>query len=347
MNHIDLKYSGILSTRLDRFKVKSNNPYKANFRCPICGDSQKSKSKTRGWLLQKDNGFIYYCHNCSASMSLRKYLETHEPALYNEYIADLALEKQSLYKLQKKEEVKPLDKLTKSQPKFTKGKSPLLQIKKVSSLEPNHPVKKYVNSRMIPSKEHYRLYYAPKFNKWVNRIYPDKLDEKKDEPRLVLPFIDEKGQLFGFAGRSFDPKANLRYITIMLDETRRKIFGLDRVDFNRKYFVVEGQIDSLFLCNSIAMSGADGSDKGLINPENAVFVFDLEPRNKEIVQRMEKVIDRGYKIVILSEKYKSFGKDINELVLSGMKPVDIELILDQHTYSGLDAKLALTIWKRV
>lgn len=348
MNHIDLKYVGILSTRIDRFSVKSHNPYRANCRCPLCGDSQKSKIKARGWFLEKDNSAIYYCHNCGASMGLRKFLEVQQPALYNEYVTDSLLEKKKLNDYgSKKEEVKPLDTLVQKKPKFLKGTSPLLKIKKVSSLAPHHPVKKYIAKRKIPVNQHYRLYYAPKFNKWVNTILPDKLNEEHDEPRLVTPFIDESGNLFGFAGRSFDPKAGLRYITIMIDEDKSKIFGLDKVDFNRKYFVTEGQIDSLFLSNSIAMAGADGNAHGLKNLENAVFVFDNEPRNKEIVARMQKVIDRGHKIVIWSERLQELGKDINDLVVNGIKPVDVEMILDQNTYSGLEAKLALTIWKRV
>lgn len=343
MNHIDLKYAGILSTRLDRFTVKSNNPYKANVRCPICGDSQKSKTKARGWILEKDNRAIYYCHNCGASMGIGNLLKSVEVNLYNDYVADTVLEK----KLFKREEpeVSPLDKLIQKKPKFQKGSSPLLRIKKVSSLRPDHPVKKYVEKRKIPTSQHYKLYYAPKFNKWVNSIIPKKLNEKYDEPRLITPFIDKQGNLFGFAGRSFDPKSEMRYITIMIDDEQHKIFGLDCVDFSKKYYITEGQFDSLFLPNAVAMAGADGNSSGLENSENGVFVFDNEPRNKEIVARMEKVLMRGEKVVIWPSNL--VPKDINDMVLSGIKPVDIQLIIDNNTYEGLEGRLALTIWKRI
>lgn len=348
MNHVDLKYAGFLSIRLERFSIKSTHPYRANFRCPICGDSQKSKAKTRGWLLEKENSAIYYCHNCGASMGMQKLLETMFPALYNEYVTDIIMEKKSLRKLEPKaKDVDNLDKLLQSRPKFTKTGSPLLKIKKVSSLPVGHPVRNYIEKRKIPVKEHYRLYYAPKFNSWVNTMLPNKLSDKFDEPRLITPFIDTDDNLFGFAGRSFDPKASLRYITIMLDESMPKVFGLDKVDFSKRYYVTEGQIDSLFLNNAIAMAGADGNAAGLHNTHNAVFVFDNEPRNKEIVARMQKVIDRGHAIVILSDKLSVYGKDINDMVINELKPVDIEMILEQNTYSGLEAKLALTMWKRV
>ena len=350
MDPIDLKYSSFLSSRLERFSVKQHQPYRANFRCPICGDSQKSVTKTRGWILEKDNSAIYYCHNCGASMALGRFLETMYPSLYNEYVTDKVMEKKTLRRLEpkaKEEKVDNLEKLLQSRPKFTKKGSPLLKIKKVSSLPVGHPVRNYVEKRKIPVKEHHRLYYAPKFNKWVNSILPNKLSEEFDEPRLITPFIDKNGVLFGFAGRSFDPKATLRYITIMIDEDMPKVFGLEQVDFSKKYYVTEGQFDSMFLSNAVAMAGADGNAHGLQDTDNAVFVFDNEPRNKEIVARMKKIIDKGYQIVILSEKLSSHGKDINDMVLSGLKPVDIEMILENNTFSGLEAKLALTIWKRI
>ena len=341
MNFIDLKYAGILSTRLDKFSVKSNSPYRANVRCPICGDSQKSKTKARGWILGKNNSAIYYCHNCGASMSMGNLLRAVQPALYDEYIVDRKLDKDLFKKEEPKE--KPLDKLLKKQPKFTKGNSPLLKIKKVSSLNFSHPVKKYIENRQIPASRHYKLYYAPKFNTWVNSIIPDKLPTERDEPRLVLPFIDESGDLFGFTGRAFDKKS-LRYITIMLDESKPKVFGLDSVDFSKKYYVVEGPIDSLFLTNAVAMAGADGNLKGLSNVDNAVFVFDNEPRNKDVVARMERLLEAGHKVVMWPEKI--VDKDINDMILSGLLQQDIELILDVNTYSGLEGKLKLSYWRK-
>jgi transcription elongation factor Elf1 len=343
MNLVDLKYSGILSTRLERFSIKSHTPYRANCRCPICGDSQKSKEKARGWILEKDNSALFYCHNCGASLSLRNFLKSVDPNLYNEYIVDIALEKGLGARQKKVEKVKPLDKLTMRAPKFTKANSPLKKIKKISSLNFDHPVKKYVQKRGIPANQQYKLYYAPKFEEWTNSLIPDKLPEKQVKPRLVLPFIDKKGNVFGYQGRAFD-KHSIRYITIMLDEDMPKIFGLESVDFTRKYYVVEGPIDSLFLSNAVAMAGADNNTNGLENTDKAIFVYDNEPRNAEIVRRMEKALDAGHKVCIWPKNL--LDKDINDIVLSGIKPADVQLIIDQNTYSGLEGKLQLSEWRR-
>jgi len=347
MNVVDLKFAGILSTRLERYSVKAHSPYRANVRCPICGDSQKSRLKARGWILEKDNSAIFYCHNCHASLSMRNLLKFIDHNLFNEYVVDFALDKgkrRELFEEKKTEPIKPLDKLQLRAPSFQKKGSPLLDIKKISALAFDHPARKYLDSRLIPTSVHYRLYYAPKFTEWVNSIIPDKLPQvEKDRPRLIMPFIDKNGRLFGFNARAFSA-TELRYITIMLDENMPKMFGLESVDFNKKYYVVEGPIDSLFLDNAVAMAGADGNASGLQNVENAVFVFDNEPRNKDVCARMEKCIDRGYKVCIWPSKM--LDKDINDVIISGTNRASIELIIDNNTYHGLEAKLQLTYWRK-
>ena len=346
MNVTDLKFTGILSTRLDRFAVKASAPYRANFRCPICGDSQKNKTKARGWILEKENSAIYYCHNCNASHSLRNFLKFYDHNLYNEYIIDTAMDREKKRELYatKPTPIKPLDKLQMKAPNFRKKGSPLLKIKKVSQLQHDHRVKIYLQKRLIPASVQYKLYYAPKFNEWVNSIIPGKLPVvERDRPRLIMPFIDKGGNVFGFNARALGNE-ELRYITIMIDDSMPKMFGLNDVDFTKKYYVVEGPIDSLFLNNAVAMAGADGNASGLDNTENAVFIFDNEPRNKEIVARMEKCIDKGYKVCIWPEKL--LDNDINDMILSTMSQADLELIIDNNTYHGLDGKLQLSYWRK-
>jgi len=332
MNYVDRKFCGFVSSRVERFKLKSENPYKANFRCPLCGDSEKSRSKARGWLLEYPSVTMYHCHNCGVSLPFSAFLKNKWPALYDEYITDTLLDK----KIQPKKVDKPLDNLKCSKPKF--NHSPLKRLQKISSLKHDHKVKQYVTNRGIPSSTHYKLYYAPKFNAWVNSFMPGKMETKFDQPRLVLPFIDRDGKLFGFQGRSLSDD-RLRYITIMIDENQPKVFGLDTVDFTKRYFIVEGPIDSLFLNNAIAMAGASiqelGNDKG-------VYVFDNEPRNKEICDRMEKIIESGKKIVIWPNTIHQ--KDINDMVLAGHD--QIENIMDRYTYQGLSAKLELSMWRK-
>lgn len=333
VDFVDIQYAQMLSGRLDNFKIRNTNPYKINFRCPICGDSQKSRSKARGWLLERDNKFSFYCHNCGASQGFSYFLKGQDPQLYNDYVADKFVGKANNTI---KSTTDDTQFKTKS-PTFNKT-NPLLKIKKVSQLKHDHPIKRYIQQRKIPTQHHYRLYYAKKFKTWINEIIPNKFaNVGKDEPRLIIPFLDENGKCFGVSARGFDPNG-IRYITIMFEE-RPKIFGLDKVDFNQPYHIVEGAIDSFFLENAISMNGAEGN--GNSASDNAVYVFDAEPRNKEIHGRMEKVIKNGFKICIWPSDVP--GKDINEMFLAGVNP---ERIIEENTYQGLVAELKFAAWRK-
>ena len=234
---IDHKYISLVSGRLERFQRVSNTVYRC--RCPICGDSKKDRRKTRGHILEKSGKVRFYCHNCNASMQFRYFLKEIDPTLYLEYVKEQMKESGQQKDVEIfAEKMKP--------PVFVKTTA-LSKLKKVSQLSPDHPVKQYVQKRLIPSDLHYKLFYAPKFGAWVNSMLPDKMKiGEKDEPRLIIPFLDKEKNLFGFQGRSFR-KDGVRYITIMLDETKPKVFGLDTIDESKDIYLLEGPIDSMFL----------------------------------------------------------------------------------------------------
>ena len=335
VDYVDLHYATMLSSRLERFRIVSRNPVRINFRCNVCGDSQKSRAKSRGWLLEKSNSFHYFCHNCGTSQSFSYFLKSVDPMLYNDYVSEKFLKKVKDGNTHTED-----TRVEFKQPEF--NKHPLRKIKKVSSLELTHPIRRYLDKRQIPPSQHYRLYFAPKFKTWINSIIPNKFEKVgKDEPRLVIPFLDEEGYVFGVSARGFDPNG-IRYITIMFKDVP-KVFGLDAVNFEKTYFVVEGAIDSLFLSNAVAMAGADGNTNGLKRTDNAIFVFDAEPRNKEIHKRMDRLIKAGHRVCIWPSTVP--GKDINEMVLNGM--TNVEEVIRENTYKGLEASLKLTSWRKV
>jgi hypothetical protein len=260
-------------------------------------------------------------------------LQQIDPLLYNDYVSEHGLAKISG---KKEEEIQKY-----KVPKFRKTGSPLLKIKKISQLSGDHKARLYVDSRKIPTNKHYKLYYAHHFVEWVNSLIPNKL-EMKEHARLVLPFIDEKNTVFGFQGRAFD-KDQLRYITIMLDDSKEKVYGLESIRYNERYYITEGPIDSLFLENALAMSGASFNDPVFQHQENAVIVFDAEPRNRQIVEKMRKAIQDGYKVCFWPE---TGGKDINDKILSGYTSADVKLMIDENTHSGLSAEMKLIEWKK-
>lgn len=331
---IDHKYVGLISNRLPRFtKV---NPKTYNFRCPLCGDSQRNSYKTRGYIYEKKDKMLYFCHNCGASMSFGNFLKSQDHNLYNEYNQEKYLEKQGITS-STANVVPDITKIVWPDYRFN---SPLKHLRKVSQLDYDHPVKLYVLKRMIPTTYHHKLFYAPKFRKWVNSIFPGKLNnDSADEPRLIIPFIDKEGHCFGVQGRGFKPDG-IRYITIMFDEDRPKVYGLDTVDFNRQVYVLEGPIDSMFIKNSLAMAGSD-IDLSVL-PKDSVFVYDNEPRNVQIVKRMETCIKRGFNIVIWPPSI--IHKDVNDMILAGL---DVIKIIADNTCKGLSASAKLVEWKKV
>ena len=324
--YIEQKYLLLASSQLQGFKKKGDNLY--NFRCPYCGDSQKNKSKARGFFFPKENNLIYKCHNCGKGASLKNFLMHLDPKLCNDYI----------FEKYRKDE-KPVQ-LKYEQPKyFGQGAKSLKSIKKVSSLKLDHPVRQWITERKIPSQYHYLLYFAPKFYQWVNTIIENKFPSlSKDHPRLVIPFF-ENNNMFALQGRAFgneEPK----YITIKIQD-KEKIYGLERVDWKKTVYVCEGPLDSLFVENCIATAQSDLR----IPHDGAVLIPDNEPRNLEIVKQIRKYVEEDYSVVLWPDYVKE--KDINEMIIKGKTRREIKTIIDEHTYSGLNARIKFAKWSKI
>jgi transcription elongation factor Elf1 len=334
------KYIGIVSTRLEKFKRKGPSLY--SFRCPICGDSEKNKNKTRGYIFEKQGKLIFHCHNCGASSSVYNFIKMIDQNLYNE----MQLEKLKDKKTPEQKEYEDfIDKMKK--PVFMKS-GPLKGLKKVSQLSPDHAVKKFVDARKIPNPYHAKLFACPNFMSFVNGILPNKFENtvlKHDEMRLLIPFLDENKNLFAFQGRSLR-SSKAKYITIILNESSPKVYGLDTVNLNQPVYVFEGPIDSMFVPNSIAIAGGEmvSALKGF-DKKNLTVVYDNEPRSNETVKKLDKVIMNGYNVVIWPDNLEH--KDVNDMILAGLSPAFIQHIIQQNTYRDLAAKLALSKWSKV
>ena len=323
MDLVDSKFIGIISPRLQKFKKIKSNLY--NFRCPICGDSQKNKSKTRGYLYGVKADVNFRCHNCGASMTLSNFLKTLDPVVHKQYVFERfkgGHTGRGTVVEEPKFDFKP--------PQF----APKVDLPRASE---NDAARLYLEKRLIDPKI---FNYTSTFKKWVNTLVPNKFsDITYDEPRIIIPLIYEN-QLIGFQGRALGPNS-VKYITIMLDDDAPKIYGLDKINNEFPVFVTEGPFDSTFISNSIAMCGADGDVRrwGIDDP---VWVYDNEPRSNEIVKRISNTIDRGEKVVIWPNNINE--KDINDMVLAGH---DVMGVLQSNTYSGLTAQLQFNTWKRI
>ena len=322
MDHIDSKYIGIISPRLGKFKRVKSNLY--NFRCPICGDSKKNKNKTRGYIYSVKTNTNFKCHNCGASMSFSNFLKHVDAPTHKQY----SLEKFKEGHTGRNFVVEEPD-FKFEAPKFKKS----LSIPKAFE---NPRSDGYLTARKLDSS---KFYYAKKFKKFVNTIKPTFDDTRYDEERIIIPIYYEKN-LIGLQGRSIDPNP-VKYITVMFDDNAPKIYGLDDVEKSEAVYVTEGPFDSTFIRNAIAMCGADAdvSRWGINNP---VWIYDNEPRNREIVNRIDRTIDKGDSVVIFPSSIDE--KDINDMVIAGH---DVQKIVECNTYSGLQAQLQFNKWKKI
>ena len=323
MDIIDSKYVNLVSSRLQKFKRVKTNLY--NFRCPICGDSKKHKNKARGYIYSHKADMNFKCHNCGASSSLSNFIKTLDPVLYKQYIfekfKDRNTGKGSVYEEPKFDFKKPV---------FKKK----LDLPRASEVEiaNNYLLKRGLD----PTK----FYFTDKFREWVNTKKKTFDYIKKDESRIIIPMYDENKTLIGFQGRSLGPNS-VKYITVMLNEEAPKIYGLDNIKTEKPIYIIEGPFDSSLIENSVAMCGSD-IDIRTFGWSDYIWVFDNEPRNREIVNRISKTIDRGDKVIIWPTSIEH--KDINDMVLGGQ---NIMNVLELNTYSGLKAKIKFNNWKRI
>ena len=322
MNLVDSKFIGLISSRLEKFKQVKPNLY--NFRCPICGDSKKNKSKTRGYLYNIKADINFRCHNCGASMTFSNFLKELDSVIHKQYVFERfktnstgrgTVVEEPTFKFQP--------------PKFkTKIKLPLC-----SEVQRG---REYLESRRLDPE---KFYWAEDFTEFVNSIKPTFGSNVPKEPRIIIPLYYNK-DLIGVQGRSVNPSP-VKYITTIFYDDAPKIYGLDTIRRGAPVFVTEGPFDSTFLLNSIAMCGADGDVRkwGVSTP---VWVYDNEPRSKEITTRISQTIAKGDSVVIWPSNIHE--KDINDMVLAGH---DVQSIVESNTYDGLEAHLKFTTWKRI
>tara|TARA_B100000131_G_scaffold103410_1_gene100432 strand:- start:215 stop:1186 length:972 start_codon:yes stop_codon:yes gene_type:complete len=323
MDLVDSKYIGLVSSRLQKFKRVKADLY--NFRCPICGDSQKHKNKARGYFYQVKTNTNYKCHNCGASLSFNNFLKQLDTTLHKQYT------------LEKFKEGYTGKNFVTEEPTF-EFKKPVFKQKLDLPKASEVPIaKEYLEKRKIdPTK----FYFARKFKKWVNTKKQTFDIIRKDESRIIIPMYDTERNLIGFQGRSLGPNS-VKYITTMLDDDAPKIYGLDQIRGGAPVFVTEGPFDSTFIRNSIAMCGAD-ADINRWGISDAVWIYDNEPRNAEIVKRIQTAISSKQTVVIWPSNV--LEKDINDMVLAGH---DVQSIVEENIYSGLEATIKFNNWKKV
>jgi len=341
MLYIDAKYAAIVGSRLRNFKQKKD--YLWNYSCPVCGDSTKNKLKARGFIYRKGNDLFVKCYNCGHGTNIGNLIKYVDSVLYDEYVLERYKGGASKHNAHK--DVSSI--LPEENPKLELLMDEVLDgLTRLDMFDETHPAVQYLINRKIPRDKWDLLYFAPRFKSYTNSVSAKFQEPILDEhPRMIIPFFKPNGKCFAFQGRAYGSEEP-KYYTIKVDETEEKIYGLDRVDYSKRIYVVEGPIDSLFLPNAIAVSGAS-FDTPTIRQllTNATIVMDNEPRNKDIVKQLDKYINLGYNVCMFPDNIQE--KDINDMVLAGRSIDEILEIINTNTTSGMEAKLRFSTWKKI
>jgi len=335
--YIDKLFIKKISYRLERFT--QNNERTWVFRCPFCGDSKKDKKKRRGYFYTRNEKISFKCQNCDASMPFWKFLKLQDSYLYDEY------------RIEKYKDEHPTFVVKNSYDDFKvvmkKVESKSISLPTIDDLPTTHSARQYIQKRKIPNHQWKNIHYTDDFKKFVDEILPGN-DKKllREDPRIILPFYDREKNLLGVQGRAMI-EGRIRYITIKTDDQNEKIFGFDRLNFEKEVFVVEGPFDSLFINNCVAtMDSSLHSILPVLKDCSLVtFIHDNQPRNEYVVKNIKKCVDLGHRVVLFPENVQ--GKDINEIVLSGVSQSELESMIADRTYSGLQAKLEFNKWRKV
>jgi len=339
---VDSKYIGIISHRLRNFKRK--NDYVWNFSCPICGDSKKNTSKARGYVYKKGNNLFYSCKNCGLGTSLGKLLEQVDGSLYKEYILERYKSGES--------NTSNFSSQTFNVPtfRFEKVDKPKIfeHAEFCDKLPKGHFCLTYLQKRKIPTEIYKQLLFTQHYKQFIDVLVPNHGKKLVDDARVIIPFYDSYNNLIAVSGRALETSdRTLRYITIRTNDGEEKlVFGMDRVSIHEPVKIVEGPLDSLFLKNCVASGDANlAIVANNISSGKKILIFDNEPRNREIVKMMQESIKSNHHIVIWPNTIE--GKDINEMIMSGLSSDEIESIISSNTVSGLEAQLKFNFWKKV
>lgn len=325
-----------ISSSLDRFQwIKHGTSAKC--RCPICGDSRKDKRKARFSIFENSGTMFVHCYNCSYSNTLVNFIKNEYPSEYKNYLKNSLKSNQYLQSTP-----------TYTQPKqyvsVSRSMSDLLT--PVSELNINHIAIDYLESRMIPISMYSKIFYTDDLKRFSDSVTNKYLHSKfPNESGLVFVLKDSTNKIFGYQFRSLSNNSSLKYITLMLDDVHPKVYGLENVDQSKPFYICEGIFDSIFIENSIAMLGGDSNLNGFVNLQNAIYVFDNEPRHRDTINRMTKVIDARNKIAFWD--IDPMLKDINEMVLNGLDVEYLNHHIQSNVFYGLKAKLKLAQWKKI
>ena len=313
-----------------------------NCRCPLCGDSATNSFKKRGYfILHPENaGWSFYCHNCGASYPLKKFLKTTDEELFRRYCLEEFKAKKDLSFKKPAKPKKEVEATSAWDQKFLCH--PMTKV--CSDLLDSHEAVEYLSSRGIDKEMMSHVLWTEDFPSLVKAVIGTKYENSRlPEKGILFPVRNFDMKLVGWQIRDIHSQdKRFRFATCIADGSSGELCYVPRkLNKDRPVFVVEGCIDSLFLANSIARLQA-ALWKFESSEMECIYFNDQERRNKEVSKEIGRCVKKGLRTALLESRYE--GMDINDMVLSGMKPKDIESMLILNSYKGLTAQVKYSRW---
>tara|TARA_B100000963_G_scaffold334854_1_gene328455 strand:- start:24699 stop:25838 length:1140 start_codon:yes stop_codon:yes gene_type:complete len=316
----------LVSNRFPNDSIKQeidfSNPKKINLACPICGDSEKKKSKKRGNIYLESKTYKCYNDGCMIFMTLDKFIA--------KYCQEYSLMPPDMF-------VKgELEANVKSRKKLSLLNFLINDNLKEKLLDIDYFTHRFSLTRIKKSKNSNCKGYAKArkldiCNSFLECCYED----SKSEKIFIFNKDDVSNKILGYSVRAIDdnyrgPKYKMmNYSEIDKDISRlfmskdqlneidslNNIFNILNVDFKKIITICEGQFDSMFLYNGIASTGT-GKIKETISmlSEETKFriLFDNDKAGKN---QSIKLLQDGYTVFMWSKLIKDLKKDFpHELI---------------------------------
>lgn len=324
----------------------SSNSKGFNFRCVVCGDSKKSKSKKRGWVLFDVDKTTYFCFNCDTPhVSFVKFIKEKYPLLHEKYFSttldNVNFKKKHDYDI----EVKIIEN---KNTKFDELEdlSDVILPHSFNILDENV-------QGIIKSKLQIEALILVKKRKIPREIYKDFLvcyEENKKEDhdfseRIIIPYY-VNDLLYCFQGRALRDRYP-KYLTF--NKENIKIYNYYGIDVTKDVCIFEGPIDSGFVYNSIATSGTIklGGEQFLEIKKkfpNRIWCFDNDEAGYKQTIKFSKA---GERVFLWPKKFKKF-KDINDLVIGYKKELSkakIYAFIQNNSFGSLEATAKIKLGK--
>lgn len=305
MNPIDVRY---FKLAVGESRIKHESPTDITVRCPICGDSKKSRNKARMHLYIRNGKALVNCFNeCSCTnKTVYKFLKDYYPNLLENY-------KQETFGNRIKE-IKELD--------FSGGvgfelidtpeEKPKTLFDLSQYFEKSERVYDYIESRGLDWSPALGEVYLGKKITLNGKFY--NIDDF-----IVIPLYCGN-KWYGFYSRSMKEH---RFQTFIIDEGF-KLWNFYNIDKSKTIYVFEGIFDALSVYNSgitnvVACLGAT-PPLSLLDGLDVVFCFD---NDRTGYLNSIKYLKKGFKVLCYPENIKE--KDMNEILKTGVNVKDLIL----------------------